>query len=248
MSQESKNLKNINKIWILLTFIISFIPIVNADNLYSDSIILTSGTNQASLYKLDNKLPNKFAEKISMRRNLNSLEEFASRLQTLTTLRSKIINQPIVINNNQIYILQQIGTITDLLNQIAVKFDTSWKWDSKTQTIFFEYNKPKITYVKAIKSTNISAPIIAVKPIIKPTWNYDLSDKKISTTLNKWAKQANYQLIWKSQDDFEVQTSGTIHGSFKEAINEVLRSFKNTETPLKANWYPNNVVVILPLN
>ncbi len=238
--------QNLNKICLLLVFIVS--SVVHADGLNSDSIVLTSGANQANLYKLDTQLPNKFAQKISMRRNFNNLEEFTSRLQTLTTLKSKIINQPTIVNDNEIYVLQQIGTIVDLLNQVAVKFEASWTWNNKTQTIIFAYNKPKIIYTKVAESTIVKKPIIAVKPIIKSTWKYDSSDKYISTTLNRWAIQANYQLVWKSPDDFEVQSSGSLNGGFKEAVNEILRSFKNTDKPLKANWYPNNVIVIMPLN
>ena len=63
--------QNLNKICLLLVFIVS--SVVHADGLNSDSIVLTSGANQANLYKLDTQLPNKFAQKISMRRNFNNL-------------------------------------------------------------------------------------------------------------------------------------------------------------------------------
>lgn len=79
----------------------------------------------------------------------------------------------------------------------------------------------------------------------RQNWIYSVKDKYVSTMFAQWAKAAGYQLIWQATGDFEIQSSGVIkNSSFRSAVDDVLRSFKYTDSPLKAEWYQNNVVVI----
>lgn len=75
-------------------------------------------------------------------------------------------------------------------------------------------------------------------------WKIYLNDKVISNTLERWAEEGGYQLVWKSQHDFEITSEATINGNMKEAFNQVLLSFVDTSTPIKATWYKNKVIVI----
>lgn len=88
-----------------------------------------------------------------------------------------------------------------------------------------------------IKVNNKSLPT----PMV---WKIYLSDKVISNTLERWAEEGGYQLVWKSQHDFEITSEATINGNMKEAFNQVLLSFVDTNTPIKATWYKNKVIVI----
>ncbi len=147
--------------------------------------------------------------------------------------QSEISNQQISVNT----------TVTDFINQAASKFNYAAKI-SGNSVIFTALNpaQSKPIVVRNITETvQKNNPNNSVDVII---WKYDPSDKYISYTLNKWAKQAGYQLIWQTQDDFEVQSTGSLTGGFKTAVNEVLKSFKYSEHPLKAQWYQNKVVVI----
>lgn len=98
---------------------------------------------------------------------------------------------------------------------------------------------------KELNKTVLSALTVPNEKI--QTWNIDIDDKVISVTLNKWALREGYTLIWDAKTDFQIQTSGVVKGTFKDAINEVLRSFKDTDSPLKANWYKNKVIKIISL-
>lgn len=135
------------------------------------------------------------------------------------------------------------GSIQDFINLVAQKFNYSVTIDKNIATFTGMYPpKPKPTPIPQATSTGVDKQIV-----INNNWTYTPNDKYISTTLSRWANQAGYQLIWRANNDFEVQSSGALTGGFKIAVNEVLKSFKNTEHPLQAQWYKNNVVVITNL-
>ena len=146
------------------------------------------------------------------------------------------------------------GTIKDFINQSAKKFN--YGVEITQNKITFTALSPVKAVVSAItsdvldntKTTTIIAPIgKSIPTTINNNWTYSSNDKYISVTFARWAKQANYQLIWKAENDFEVQSAGNLTGGFKSAINDVLASFKHSEQPLMAEWYKNNVVVITNL-
>lgn len=110
--------------------------------------------------------------------------------------------------------------------------------------------KPTVVPPPLAPTAAVGSNLAPQKPVVVVTnnWQYSPNDKFISTTLSRWAKQANYQLVWQTSNDFAVQSSGSLGGSYKAAVNEVLKSFRNTDHPLKALWYQNNVVVITDVN
>ena len=105
----------------------------------------------------------------------------------------------------------------------------------------------------AIKSATpvVQAPIMPAKAItssvtvVKPrSWVIDADDRVISVTLNKWANSESYTLIWEAPIDFQIQTNSVLTGSLKDVINEVLKSFNDNGSPLRAIWYKNHVIKI----
>ncbi|MDD3266888.1 MAG: TcpQ domain-containing protein [Burkholderiales bacterium] len=106
-------------------------------------------------------------------------------------------------------------------------------------------SQPVVQPTKITPKMPEAAPIIVKEIEYTQDWTYSIKDKYVSMTFAKWAKSAGYQLIWQASSDFEIQSSGVISSAtFKNAVNDVLRSFKYTDSPLKAEWYQNNVVVI----
>lgn len=100
--------------------------------------------------------------------------------------------------------------------------------------------------------------VVAVQPPTHPevtqkkaqirTWKILLSDKVISNTLERWAEQGGYQLVWKSNHDFEITSSAVITGTMRDSFNLVLLSFVDSNSPIKATWYKNKVIVITSFN
>lgn len=109
-----------------------------------------------------------------------------------------------------------------------------------SESSVLDANTNKVLAVQAMESSVVVENVENVQD-----WEYSIKDKYVSTMFSKWAKLADYQLIWQATGDFEIQSSGQIKDStFKGAVNDILRSFKYTDHPLKAEWYKNNVLVI----
>lgn len=75
-------------------------------------------------------------------------------------------------------------------------------------------------------------------------WTILLSDRVISNTLERWAEASGYQLVWQSKSDFQISSDAEITGDLRYAFNQVLMSFAKTNSPLKATWYKNHVIVV----
>ena len=80
------------------------------------------------------------------------------------------------------------------------------------------------------------------------TWKISLSDRVISNTLERWAEENGYQLVWKFQHDFEITSEAVITGTIRDAFNQVLLSFIDSSSPIRATWYKNKVIVITAFN
>lgn len=104
------------------------------------------------------------------------------------------------------------------------------------------------------------APVAAVKPasagaassagnavvsvVTKPvqTWSVTVADRSVRTLLERWAKTAGYQMSWEIPVDLELNANANMTGSFEDALTAVLASLKNSEYPIEAIIYDNNVV------
>lgn len=197
---------------------------------------------------------NEFNQQYMVNRQFASIDAVVVKLQSLGL-------DAYVSKSNEHELSNQLinvdGTVKDFINLAAKKFNYGVEISrNKVNFIALYPAKPVINKIESSVSDIVDVatsktetkPLPKTQPIIANNhWDYSSNDKYISTTFARWAKQANYQLIWKAENDFEVQSSGSITGGFKTAINDVLISFKNSENPLKAEWYKNNVVVITNL-
>ena len=86
-----------------------------------------------------------------------------------------------------------------------------------------------------------SVPIAAPAP--PPIWRMDVADKSIRSVLERWAKQAGWQLVWEVPVDFGVDASATLHGTFEEALQSVIDALAGSSTPIQAVLYRGNKVL-----
>lgn len=177
--------------------------------------------------------------------------QFTSMQAVLGKLQSLGVNASISVANEKEIVNQTINidaTVKDFIYAAGQKFGYSVTSTNNNRVVFAGLYPPK---PKPIPKPTPTPTSVAQPPNTAATaiqvinnWAYSPSDKYLSITLGKWAKQAGYQLIWQADNDYEMQSSGTLNVGFKTAVNEVLKSFKHADNPLKAEWYKNNVVVI----
>lgn len=98
------------------------------------------------------------------------------------------------------------------------------------------------------------APVAPVAPVTptapaaaqrSATWDVRVSDVAISRTLKRWGEQAGYQVVWSSPKDFPVAATASITGDFHEALKTIIESLAQTDSPVMAVYYLNNVVQIV---
>lgn len=102
-----------------------------------------------------------------------------------------------------------------------------------------------------------SNPVVSTptSPVIKTSifmpnkeegqWKMDVADGTVKKTLQKWAKQAGWQIIWSANVDFPIQASMVVDGQFDYAVNEVCRASQFTGIQLLGEFHPKNKVVVI---
>lgn len=78
------------------------------------------------------------------------------------------------------------------------------------------------------------------------TWKIASDDIRLATTLDRWAKQVGYKLIWDAQKHVLLSSADSFTGTFEEALTRVLSSpaIRRSDYPLEACIYPNNPPVV----
>lgn len=89
------------------------------------------------------------------------------------------------------------------------------------------------------------APAVASSSSVK-TWRVQSEDVRLSTTLERWTKEAGYNLIWDAQKQVLLSAKDSFSGTLEEALTRVLSSpaIRKSDYPLEACFYPNQPPVI----
>lgn len=77
-------------------------------------------------------------------------------------------------------------------------------------------------------------------------WSIQISDVRLETTLERWASQAGYTLIWDADRHILITAEDTFSGTFEDALLRVLTSpaIRESDYPLEAVVYGNNPPVL----
>lgn len=65
-------------------------------------------------------------------------------------------------------------------------------------------------------------------------WSVELGDNTVRLCLKRWAKEAQWQLVWDADRDFVIDAEVQWYGTFEQALTALLESLKNSEFPLQA--------------
>lgn len=73
-------------------------------------------------------------------------------------------------------------------------------------------------------------------------WEVRVEDVTLEATFKRWAKQANYQLLWDSEREVLLPGADVYVGSFEDAVDRALGSpaVRESDHPLHAVIYANN--------
>lgn len=77
-------------------------------------------------------------------------------------------------------------------------------------------------------------------------WAIFTNDIRLETTLERWAKEGGYRLIWDADKHILISAADQFTGSLPDAINRVLNSpaIRESDYPLEAVFYANTPPVI----
>lgn len=97
-----------------------------------------------------------------------------------------------------------------------------------------------VTPIAAMAETrNASASIVK-------TWRVQNEDVRLSTTIERWAKDSGHRLIWDAQKQVLLSAGDSFNGTLEEVLQRALSSpaIRKSDYPLEACFYPNNPPVI----
>jgi hypothetical protein len=133
-----------------------------------------------------------------------------------------------------------------LLCVVAAAVHMPVAWSQGVSVIQSDYPASSLR-VSEQKALPFAPPVVAAEqravaaPIATPTWRVAADDIRLATTLDRWAKQAGYKLIWDAQKHVLLSSADSFTGSFEDALTRVLSSpaIRRSDYPLEACIYPN---------
>lgn len=110
-----------------------------------------------------------------------------------------------------------------------------------------EAAKPAARAADVAPATSVvpAAPVVVTASTTR-TWRVESSDVRLSTTLERWSKEAGHNLIWDAEKQVLLSAKDSYVGNLEDAITRVLTSpaIRRSEYPLEACFYPNSPPVI----
>jgi hypothetical protein len=74
-------------------------------------------------------------------------------------------------------------------------------------------------------------------------WQMRISDGSVRNTLARWASEAGWQFVWEVPTDFAVDATATVHGTFEQALHQVVEALAGSAVPIQAVMYKRNRVL-----
>lgn len=109
------------------------------------------------------------------------------------------------------------------------------------------------TSVQAVPAVPLGAPTSAVNGegaltavLPQRIWRVLVEDIRLSTTVERWSRDAGYRLIWDAKKQVLLSAADSSTGTFEEALKRALSSpaILKSEYPLEACFYPNTPPIV----
>ena len=99
----------------------------------------------------------------------------------------------------------------------------------------------------ATATPNASQPLVAPEAVLSEgnLWTATVRDKNIRTVLVRWGKQAGFRVVWDVKKDISIEADATFSGTFEDAARALLESISESDFPVEAKLYDNNVIRVV---
>lgn len=80
-------------------------------------------------------------------------------------------------------------------------------------------------------------------PETAPMSTWTITPGNLQAQVSAWSAQANYQLLWKTQNDFEMESHARFQGDFLDAIRQLFTGLQRSGHALRVTLYQGNNVL-----
>jgi hypothetical protein len=102
-----------------------------------------------------------------------------------------------------------------------------------------KYEAVEVESVVEEKETPVVKEMVKVEPKWEVKKGYTLQE-----TIKSWGDKAEWNVVWESDRDFNIQSEITFKGSFVDAASELIMAFEKADPPVVGTFYKNNTLVI----
>lgn len=109
---------------------------------------------------------------------------------------------------------------------------------------------PQFEPIKLAAAEPAVVPMILASATTSPiqdsapaSWRLAREDRTVRAAVERWARQADWNLSWEFPTDFLVEFSADFDGEFIDAVTKVVDGLSGPERPLRAEFYKGNRVL-----
>ncbi|WP_206245871.1 toxin co-regulated pilus biosynthesis Q family protein [Novosphingobium terrae] len=84
--------------------------------------------------------------------------------------------------------------------------------------------------------------VMAPEASIVEKWTADRGEY-LSAVLGRWAKRADWKLVYESDADYRLSADGVIEGDFKGAVSRLIGAYSQNKPLLRIHFYNGNSVL-----
>ena len=137
------------------------------------------------------------------------------------------------------------GEWKDTLSSMLGQMDLTYRVD---EDIIYISGAGSVKESSVAVVENVLAPVaVEAKSVLPAGSNYVWKVRKgftLQETVKSWGEQVNWNVVWDSDRDFEIQSEVAFSGSFVDAASDLIDAFAKADPPVIGTFYKNNTLVI----